>query len=44
MAYSPELYIHDLDRKGFEALNSFPKLVQLRELYIERYDEKTVSV
>lgn len=40
MAYNPELYIHDLDRTAFEALNSFPNLIRLRELYIEKFDEK----
>lgn len=44
MAYNPELYIHDLDRKAFEALNSFPNLIRLRELYIEKFDEKKEKI
>ena len=44
MAYNPEYYIHDLDRKAFAALNAFPKVVKLKELYIENYDEKTAKI
>ena len=43
MAYSPELYMHDLDRKAFDALNTFPKLVKLREAYSANYDEKAAK-
>ena len=43
MVYTPELYIHELDRKAFGALNTFPKLVKLREAYIQNYDEKTAK-
>lgn len=31
MAYSAELYVHDLDRQAADALNQFPKFVKLLE-------------
>ncbi len=31
MAYSSEAYIHPLDQRAFDVLNSFPKLVKLSE-------------
>ena len=40
MSYSSELYVHDLDRKALIALNAFPKIVKLRELYVANVDEK----
>lgn len=43
MVYSPELYIHDLDRKAFDALNMFPALVKLREAYSANFDEKAAK-
>lgn len=44
MAYSSELYIHDLDRKAFAALNTFPKFVKLKEAYISNFDEKAAKI
>jgi len=40
MAYNAELYTHDLDRKALIALNTFPKIVKIRELYTANVDEK----
>lgn len=44
MAYNSELYIHELDRKAFEAMNAFPKFVKLREAYIANVDEKAAKI
>lgn len=44
MAYNPKLYMHELDRKAFEALNRFPKLVKLQEAYLANYDEKRAKI
>ena len=44
MPYSSELYMHELDRKAFNALNAFPKLVRLRELYLANTDEKAQKI
>ncbi len=44
MPYSSELYIHELDRKAFNALDAFPKLVRLRELYLANTDEKAQKI
>lgn len=44
MPYSSELYIHELDRKAFNALNAFPKLVRLKELYLANTDEKAEKI
>ena len=35
MAYSSALYMHDLDRKAFDALNMFPQFVKLQKAYIK---------
>ena len=43
MAYAHELYMHDLDKRAFDALSTFPKLVRLKEAYIEHYDEKAAK-
>lgn len=43
MAYSAELYMHELDKKAFDALNTFPRLVKLREAYSANYDEKAAK-
>lgn len=40
MAYSAELYVHDLDMRAMDALNKFPKFVKLVEAYSATYDEK----
>ena len=44
MIYSPELYIHDLDRKTFNALNKFPKLLKLVESYNANFNEKVYKI
>ena len=44
MAYSAELYVHDLDRQAADALNQFPKFVKLLESYSANYDEKAATV
>ena len=44
MAYSPALYMHDLDRKAFDALNMFPHFVKLQEAYITNVDEKAAKI
>lgn len=44
MAYSSELYMHDLDRKAFSALSQFPKIVKLQKAYIENVDEKQAKI
>lgn len=40
MAYSADLYVHDLDRRAADALNQFPKFVKLLEAYSANYDDK----
>ena len=44
MSYNLELYIHDLDKKAFDALNMFPKLVKLKEAYMANFDEKAAKI
>ncbi len=44
MAYSAELYEHDLDRQAADALNQFPKFVKLLESYSVNYDEKAAKI
>ena len=44
MAYSAELYEHDLDRQAADALNQFPKFVKLLESYSANYDEKAAKI
>lgn len=44
MAYNAELYMHDLDRKAFDALNQFPKFLKLQQAYIENVDEKAAKI
>lgn len=44
MAYSAELYVHDLDRQAADALNQFPKFVKLLESYSANYDEKAAKI
>lgn len=44
MTYHSVLYLHELDRKAFEAMNSFPKFVKLREAYIANVDEKSAKI
>ena len=40
MSFNAELYVHDLDRKALIALNTFPRIVKLLELYTSNVDEK----
>ncbi len=44
MAYRPEQYIHDLDARAFDMLNTFPKAVKLYELYKAGFDEKAAKI
>ena len=44
MAYIPALYMHDLDKKAFDALNMFPHFVKLQEAYITNVDEKAAKI
>ena len=44
MGYNVALYIHDLDRKAFVALNAFPKFTRLWEAYIANFDEKAAKI
>lgn len=44
MPYNAELYMHDLDRKAFAALNQFPKFIKLKEAYIANVDEKAAKL
>ncbi len=44
MAYDCALYMHDLDRKAFDALNMFPQLLKLQEAYIANVDEKSAKL
>ena len=44
MSYDSELYMHDLDRKAFTALNQFPMFVKLQEAYIANVDEKASKI
>lgn len=44
MAYSSALYMHDLDRKAFDALNMFPQFVKLQKAYITNVDEKAAKI
>ena len=44
MSYNAELYMHDLDRKAFAALNKFPKFVKLQEAYIANVNEKAAKI
>lgn len=44
MSYSAELYMHDLDRKAFDALNKFPKFLKLQQAYLENTDEKAAKI
>ena len=43
MAYSSALYMHELDRKAFDALNLFPEFVKLQKAYITNVDEKAAK-
>ena len=40
MSYQPEMYIHELDKRAYDALNKFPKLLKLKEAYLSASDEK----
>lgn len=44
MSYSAALYMHDLDRKAFDALNMFPHFVKLQNAYIANVDEKAAKI
>lgn len=44
MAYAAEFYMHDLDKRAFDALNQFPKFIKLQKAYIENVDEKNAKI
>lgn len=44
MAYSAALYMHDLDKQAFDALNMFPQFVKLQKAYITNVDEKAAKI
>ena len=44
MPYAHELYIHEMDCRAFDALNTFPKFVKLKEAYIANFDEKAAKI
>jgi Zn-dependent protease with chaperone function len=44
MPYVAESYIHEMDRKAFAALNTFPRFVKLVEAYHANYDEKAARI
>ena len=44
MAFDFELYMHDLDRRAFAALNMFPKFVRLQEAYLANVNEKAEKI
>ena len=44
MPYAAESYIHEMDRKAFAALNTFPRFVKLVEAYHANYDEKAARI
>ena len=44
MSYNAELYMHEMDKRAFHALNMFPQFVQLQKAYIENVDEKTEKI
>ena len=44
MVYRSELYMHDLDRTAFDALNRFPKFVQFQKAYMANGDERAEKI
>ena len=44
MSYDAELYMHDLDRKAFAALNNFPKFLKLQQAFLANSDEKAMKI
>lgn len=44
MSYAVESYIHEMDRKAFAVLNTFPHFVKLMEAYRANYDEKAARI
>ena len=44
MPYLAESYIHEMDRKAFAALNTFPQFVKLEEAYHANYDERAARI
>ena len=43
MSYSSKQYIHELDKKAFDALNKFPKFIKLWEMFNSNYNEKAAK-
>lgn len=44
MSYNSAFYIHELDKKAFDAMNAFPKFIKLREAYIANVDENVEKI
>ena len=44
MPYLAESYIHDMDRKAFAALNTFPRFVKFMEVYHANFNEKAARI
>ena len=44
MSYDSALYIHELDKRAFNAMNAFPKLVKLREAYLANVNETAEKI
>lgn len=44
MPYDSAQYLHDLDKKAFAALNTFPSFIKLQKAFLEQYDEKTAKI
>lgn len=44
MSYAPETYIHELDRRAFDALASFPGFQRLKETYSTEFNERAAKI
>jgi len=44
MSYAPDTYIHELDRRAFDAVASFPKFQKLREAFSAEFDERAAKI
>lgn len=44
MGFAPALYRHDLDQEAFDAINTFPNFVKVREAYIANVDEIAAKI
>lgn len=44
MAFDPNQYRHDLDKKTFDMLNSSPQFNKLKDAYVANVDERTIKI